>query len=858
MERRGNAFMESEDQTVISKRKSPSPPPPASFRPLEVGASLEGEQLGHFLLEEFVGGGGMGAVFRGLDTTLGRVVAVKVVSNKSTDEDTLKRFRNEAQSAARLDHPNIARAYYVGEDKGWNYIVFEFIEGVNVRDLVEHGGLCSEAHTVSYGLQITDALAHAAERDVVHRDIKPSNILVMPDGRAKLVDMGLARLHQVDAPANDLTATGVTLGTFDYISPEQARDPRSADVRSDLYSLGCTLYYMLTGMPPFPEGTVLQKLLSHSSEPPPNPRELRPELNEDIATVVLKLMAKLPNQRYQSPNELMSDLIVLADRRGLSGVSQAVSRTRPQRTSWQERAISQLPWLVPALVLLIAGGVMQSRWQSIGDENANFVLPRLLPPAKPRVQPPPSQDEQKAPGAPSRLSPDNKGEEPGSASRDDARMLPSTATDALDARDAAGPIPNSQEDRPRRPPVSTDHRPPQPPGTVADVIPAAVPLVEAVEEKPRKIVVAITPQPASETEIVLPTLAAALQFAADEVDIATIELRVDRLEVSSLTFDLRRSLTIRAASDYRPEIVFRPDAGELLPDRRMFKLLGGHDISFVGIDFRMEMPYEPAPSCTMFHLNQVNSIALSRCSLTMRNEFGSNAFFAVQGPRLSSTIDGEREMAEATSPSIDLERTIVRGQAALVRANQGLPFWLTWNQGLFTSTERMLEVGGLLEKSHAEVVNVTLTNVTASMKLGLCRVRVDDMGPYLPAVDIRCYNSVLTHDPSWPLVEHIGVASLEEASNRFKYGGEDNYYELTQLRWRVQSADGDTFEFLWRDREFSWYEERFAERVVRWEDAYLKRPAVTEQTPAHFRLVGPQRRLAGFDEEQIPGMKEEG
>jgi eukaryotic-like serine/threonine-protein kinase len=250
---------------VNSKQPPTSLPPTTSLLlPAEMGRVLQGEKLGHFELIEFVGGGGMGAVFRALDTMLNRIVAVKVLSHEqSDDEETLRRFKNEAQSAARLDHENIGRVHYVGEDSGWHYIVFEFIEGINLRDLVERDGPLPVADAVSFMLQLGDALAHAARRDVVHRDIKPSNVLITPEGKAKLVDMGLARLHQVEHADNDLTASGVTLGTFDYISPEQARDPRSADVRSDLYSLGCTFYFMLAGRPPFPEGTVLQKLLQH-------------------------------------------------------------------------------------------------------------------------------------------------------------------------------------------------------------------------------------------------------------------------------------------------------------------------------------------------------------------------------------------------------------------------------------------------------------------------------------------------------------------------------------------------------------------------------------------------------------------
>ena len=260
-----------EQKTVISKRLPavPAAPPPRPASPLEMGVVLRGQTLGHFELGEFVGGGGMGAVFRATDTRLGRTVAVKVLSRDHTDDETIRRFQNEAQSAARLDHPNIARVHYVGEDSGWNFIVFEYIEGTNLRDLVEERGPLPLEEALQYTLQVAEALAHSSSRDVVHRDIKPSNVLVMAGGRVKLVDMGLARLHQVESSSDDLTASGVTLGTFDYISPEQARDPRVADVRSDIYSLGCTLFYLLTGQPPFPEGTALQKLLRHNDEDRP-------------------------------------------------------------------------------------------------------------------------------------------------------------------------------------------------------------------------------------------------------------------------------------------------------------------------------------------------------------------------------------------------------------------------------------------------------------------------------------------------------------------------------------------------------------------------------------------------------------
>ena len=241
-------------------------------QPLEIATYLIGQQLDHFLIESLVGTGGMGAVFRGHDQRLDRVVAIKVVPIIDRDAETMKRFRFEAQSAAKLDHPNIARVYYVGETEEWSYIVFEFVEGINLRELVLNRGVLAIDDAVCLTRQIAEALQHAWDRKVVHRDIKPSNILVTESGQAKLVDMGLARTTELDKSTNDLTASGVTLGTFDYISPEQAHDPRAADVRSDLYSLGCTLYFLLTGSPPFREGTALQKLLMHGTKYPEDPR----------------------------------------------------------------------------------------------------------------------------------------------------------------------------------------------------------------------------------------------------------------------------------------------------------------------------------------------------------------------------------------------------------------------------------------------------------------------------------------------------------------------------------------------------------------------------------------------------------
>ncbi len=267
----------------------------------------------------------------------------------------VQRFYQEARAAARLDHENIARVFSIEHNEAYHYIAFEYIEGITIRQrVVEHGPL-PLGEAINYTLQIAGALVHAAERGVVHRDIKPSNIIVTPQGRAKLVDMGLARRFERGASDDDaLTQSGVTLGTFDYISPEQARDPRDVDVRSDLYSLGCTLFHMLTGQPPFPQGTVLQKLLQHQEEPPPDARTLNPAVPADLAAILQKLMAKDRDRRYQTPEQLVRDLLTLAGALGLRSISPEgliwMSAATP--SSWERHLIWGLPSL--GLVLVVA------------------------------------------------------------------------------------------------------------------------------------------------------------------------------------------------------------------------------------------------------------------------------------------------------------------------------------------------------------------------------------------------------------------------------------------------------------------------------------------------------------------------
>ncbi|EMI53161.1 serine/threonine-protein kinase [Rhodopirellula sallentina] len=342
---------------------SGSLPRPTHHTPASLTRDLQGQRLNHFELLEQIGGGGMGAVFRALDERLGRTVAVKVVPFAAGDPDLQRRFRNEAQSAAKLDHPLIARVFEVGNDGPWYYIVFEYIDGRNIRDIVSGSGPLSLDDAVYYTCQVAEAIGHASRRGIVHRDIKPSNVVVTEESSIKLVDMGLARSESFDT-SEDMTASGVTLGTFDYISPEQAHDPRLADIRSDLYSLGCTFFYMLTGSPPYPGGTMLQKLLNHGNAAIPDIREHREDASDDLAAIVRKMLAKQPEQRYQNSQSLIADLRELALRENLRRSRGVDAVAVEDDRAILHRLLRHLPWVVAASVLAISAvGLEMFSWQ---------------------------------------------------------------------------------------------------------------------------------------------------------------------------------------------------------------------------------------------------------------------------------------------------------------------------------------------------------------------------------------------------------------------------------------------------------------------------------------------------------------
>ncbi|MFN0052572.1 MAG: protein kinase domain-containing protein [Planctomycetales bacterium] len=294
-------------QPTGSKGSSPGQRPTQSSAAAMTDEGLH--KIGKYEIRRKIGAGGMGAVFLAVDTVLNRPVALKVLPQDKADNPTLrKRFKAEGESAANLRHDNIVMVYDANEADGYLYIAMEYINGQDVANLVQKRGVLPVKRSIEIIRQTALALQHAYEKGIVHRDIKPGNIMIRDqDGMAKLADMGLARAVD-DHAETSITRAGTTVGTVDYMSPEQARDSKAADVRSDLYSLGCTWYYMLTGSPPYPDGSMTNKLRAHASNPFPDPRSINPSVTEAVFAVMRRMSEKDPAQRYQTPAEMLADL----------------------------------------------------------------------------------------------------------------------------------------------------------------------------------------------------------------------------------------------------------------------------------------------------------------------------------------------------------------------------------------------------------------------------------------------------------------------------------------------------------------------------------------------------------------------
>jgi eukaryotic-like serine/threonine-protein kinase len=333
-----------------------------------MGDGTERVLAGRYRIEGELGRGGMARVFKATDTVLGRPVAVKVLAPQyAEDANFVTRFRREAQAAARLNHRNLVGVYDTGSDDGTHFIVMEFVDARTLADFLAGGSRIMPDRAIELAEAVCDALAVAHAQGVIHRDIKPANIMVTRSGEVKVTDFGIARVTSNETVAQ----TAAVLGTASYLSPEQAQG-QPVDQRSDIYSLGCVLYEMVTGRPPFSADSAVAVASKHVLETPTPPSRLNADVSPELEAVILRALSKNPDNRYQSAEEMKADLERVRTGRPVMATpvmpgaaeTQTIHRAEPQPTAvfppgYEQPAAQpgrRTPgWLIAVIVLLVLG-----------------------------------------------------------------------------------------------------------------------------------------------------------------------------------------------------------------------------------------------------------------------------------------------------------------------------------------------------------------------------------------------------------------------------------------------------------------------------------------------------------------------
>jgi tRNA A-37 threonylcarbamoyl transferase component Bud32 len=329
--------------------------------------------LGKYVLLDKIGEGGMGAVYKARHRVLKAVRAIKVIRpDRLSGPAAVDRFYREAEVVAKLHHPNIILAHDADKHGNVHYFVMEYAPGADLGQLLQRCGPLPAADACAYIRQAALGLEHARERGLIHRDIKPSNLLVTMDGHVKLLDLGLARICAAEEETSSnapLTQDGAVMGTPDYMAPEQAEDSRRVDIRADLYALGCTLYHVLTGRPPFPGGSVMEKLIKHRLEEPRPIEALRGDLPEGLGPIVRKMMAKNADQRFQTPAEVAAALEPFCGETAHPGLTGVTGLTHPP-----ELAGTLIPGGIPGLpvggLTVLPGSAMEHTEAGFRAEDA--------------------------------------------------------------------------------------------------------------------------------------------------------------------------------------------------------------------------------------------------------------------------------------------------------------------------------------------------------------------------------------------------------------------------------------------------------------------------------------------------------
>jgi serine/threonine protein kinase len=287
-----------------------------------LAGKYKGFFLGKYKLLGHLGSGGMSSVYLAQHKISEQFRAIKVLPRKKVaDRSYLDRFYLEARVAASLNHPNVIRIYDICNEGDTHYMVMEYVDGTDLYELGKKDGALDFNSAAKFTAQAAEGLIHAHEQDLVHRDIKPANLFKTDQGLIKILDLGLALVNQDDSQSLTVLHNEKVMGTADYLSPEQAVNSHDVDSRADIYSLGCTLYFLLTGHPPFPKGSLAQRIAMHQSQAPTSLYESRPECPESLVKICEKMMAKNANDRYQTCDEVKTELMALVESGELENIA---------------------------------------------------------------------------------------------------------------------------------------------------------------------------------------------------------------------------------------------------------------------------------------------------------------------------------------------------------------------------------------------------------------------------------------------------------------------------------------------------------------------------------------------------------
>lgn len=799
----------------------------------ELPPSPSGLKLAHFEIVDRIGSGGMGSVFLALDLHLQRYVALKILApSQAREPNSIQRFLNEARSAARLDYDGIARVHYYGEDRGYHFIAFEYVTGTNVRDLILQTGPLNPADAINFTLQVAHALKHTSAAGVVHRDIKPSNIIVNPAGRAKLVDLGLAR-KESSGSMEDLTAAGTTLGTFDYISPEQAQDPRNVDVRSDIYSLGCTLYHMLTGEPPYPQGTLAQKLLDHQQTYVPNPAELNRRVPIHLAAVTQKMMASDPKKRYQSPESLIRDLLAVANDQGLRGVTpEGLVWSGGVATSKYQFLIKYGSWMAAVATLLLIVYAMEwldPRERESTPRAASVESP--LEEAGPTLKPASTTDqlllpagetshhlkpsEIRLPSSPIAGSEQKSGDLPsesiGSESSEylrgampDIDQIFSTPFEGSPLTTVIAPSETGPE---IRIPLRADEFETSPPdqNATASSTPPIPPIPSNVE--PRE---ALSPNDVSTNPVVLliagttekyPTLEAACANARSG---SIIELRYNGSlpNHSEKPISINRQLIIKAGKNYRPIVEFttRRDPDE--SDTRMITIQKG-SLKLVDVDLRLhvnhDVSYTGRDAWTMFSLQDSDQLSLQNVSVTIENPERKPAvmFEMIRSP------GGDPEMPELNNgPATNVDPfglsigdSFLRGECQAFVVKTLRPGRISIENSLIAAENSLLMNMGVNDTANEiQELEMSLIHSTVITGTSPFRFETGDAPRSLLHTSLTSENSLFALSPIYvaPFVSMSGNTNPVDLRDAISWNGRSNFYHGFLIFRTISDSRGNS------------------------------------------------------------------